>query len=197
MSAHGPSPSAPISTNLNIQATHPPSARERTRKYPTGRRTPNLATVPIYDLGARKLDGVLGWCGELAVPAVTLWVCSTDNLDRPPHQVSGILAAVEAKLRALACDPVIHRRRVRVQAIGKLQLLPASLVSAIEVAREATAGYDGMVLTIAVAYGGREEIADAVHALLSEQASQGATLADVLDQITPAAIGRHIYTPST
>ncbi len=147
----------------------------------------------IYDLGARKLDDVLGWCGELAVPAVTLWVCSTDNLDRPPHQVSGILAAVEAKLRTLACDPVIHRRRVRVQAIGKLQLLPASLVSAIEAAREATPGYDGMVLTIAVAYGGREEIADAVHALLSEQALQGATLADVLDHITPAAIGRHIY----
>ncbi len=86
----------------------------------------------IYDLGARKLDDVLGWCGELAVPAVTLWVCSTDNLDRSPHQVSGILAAVEAKLRTLACDPVIHRRRVRVQAIGKLQLLPASLVAAIE-----------------------------------------------------------------
>ncbi len=147
----------------------------------------------IYDLGARKLDDVLGWCGELAVPAVTLWVCSTENLDRPPHQVSGILAAVEAKLRALACDPVIHRRRVRVQAIGKLQLLPASLVAAIEAAQEATSGYDGMVLTIAVAYGGREEIADAVHALLSEQASQGATLADVLDRITPAAIGRHIY----
>lgn len=147
----------------------------------------------IYDLGARKLDDVLGWCGELAVPAVTLWVCSTDNLDRPPHQVSGILAAVEAKLRTLACDPVIHRCRVRVQAIGKLQLLPGSLVSAIEAAHQATAGYDGMVLTIAVAYGGREEIADAVHALLSEQASQGATLTDVLDHITPAAIGRHIY----
>jgi len=147
----------------------------------------------IYDLGARKLDDVLGWCGELAVPAVTLWVCSTDNLDRPPHQVSGILAAVEAKLRALSCDPVIHLRRVRVQAIGKLQLLPASLLAAIEAAQEATSGYDGMVLTIAVAYGGREEIADAVHALLSEQASQGATLADVLDHITPAAIGRHIY----
>ncbi len=147
----------------------------------------------IYDLGARKLDDVLGWCGELAVPAVTLWVCSTDNLDRPPHQVSGILAAVEAKLRALACDPVIHRRRVRVQAIGKLQLLPASVVAAIKAAQEATAGYDGMVLTIAVAYGGREEIADAVHALLAEQASQGATLADMLDRVTPAAIGRHIY----
>jgi len=45
-SVHGPSPSAPISTNLNIQATPPPSAREQTRRYPIGRRTPKLATVP-------------------------------------------------------------------------------------------------------------------------------------------------------
>jgi len=46
MSVHGPSPSTPIFTNLNTQATRPPSAREQTRKYPNGRRTPNLATVP-------------------------------------------------------------------------------------------------------------------------------------------------------
>jgi len=46
MSVHGPSPSPPIFTNLNIQATHPPLVREQTRKYPTGRRTPNLAAVP-------------------------------------------------------------------------------------------------------------------------------------------------------
>src|SRR5580704_9271760 len=50
----------------------------------------------IYALGAGKLDDVLDWCGELAVPAVTLWVFSTDNLSRPDDQISGILAAVEA-----------------------------------------------------------------------------------------------------
>src|SRR5574340_95810 len=48
----------------------------------------------IYALGAHKLDDVLDWCGELAVPAVTLWVFSTDNVDRPSEQVSGILAAI-------------------------------------------------------------------------------------------------------
>jgi len=149
--------------------------------------------MDIYGLGARKLDDVLDWCGELAVPAVTLWVCSTDNLGRPPNQVSGMLAAIETKLRALAGDPIIHSRRVRVQAIGRLDLLPASLVAAFQTAHDATAEYDGMTLTIAVAYGGREEIADAVHALLTEQATQGATLTEVLDRVTPAAIGRHIY----
>jgi short-chain Z-isoprenyl diphosphate synthase len=107
----------------------------------------------IYELGARKLDDVLDWCGELAIPAVTLWVFSTENFDRPAEEVSGILAAIEAKVGSLASDPQIHRRRVRVEAIGKLELLPGSTVAAICAAREATAGYDGMVLTIAVAYG--------------------------------------------
>lgn len=162
-----------------------------------GHRQGLSSPADIYTLGANRLDEVLGWCGELAVPAVTLWVCSTDNLNRPPDQVSGILAAVEVKLRALALDPVIHRRRVRVQAIGKLHLLPTSLRDAIRAAQTATQAYQGMTLTIAVAYGGREEIADAVHAMLAEQAEQGATLADVLDRITPAAIGRHIYMAGT
>lgn len=147
----------------------------------------------IYGLGARKLDDVLDWCGELAVPAVTLWVFSTDNLDRPVDQVSGILAAVEAKVRALAHDPQIHRRRVRVQAIGKLELLPGSVIAAIRAAREATQAYDGMILTIAVAYGGREEIVDAVRALLAEQAKRGLTLADAVEEITAKAIGSHLY----
>jgi short-chain Z-isoprenyl diphosphate synthase len=147
----------------------------------------------IYDLGARKLDDVLNWCGELAIPAVTLWVLSTENFDRPAEEVSCILAAVEAKMRSLASDPQIHRRRVRVEAIGKLELLPGSTVAAICAAREATACYDGMVLTIAVAYGGREEIADAVRALLCEEMREGATLADVVERITPMAISRHLY----
>jgi short-chain Z-isoprenyl diphosphate synthase len=147
----------------------------------------------IYALGASKLDAVLDWCGELAIPAVTLWVCSTDNLERPADQVAGILAAVEAKLRALAHDPQIHRRRVRVRAIGKLELLPGSTLAAIRAAREATANYDGMLLTIAVAYGGRQEIVDAVRALLVELVQRQVALADTITEITASAIGHHLY----
>ena len=161
------------------------------RRY--GQRHGLIDPHAIYSLGARKLDEVLDWCGQLAIPAVTLWVLSTENFERPTEQVSGILAAIETKMRSLANDPQIHRQRVRVQAIGKLKLLPASTLAAICAAREATAGYNGMVLTIAVAYGGREEIADAVQALLYEEMRKGATLADAIEQITPAAINRHLY----
>ena len=147
----------------------------------------------IHGLGARKLDDILNWCSDLGVGAVTLWVFSTENLERPVDQVSGILAAIEAKVRTLAHDPQIHQRRVRVQAIGKLELLPGPIIAAIRAAREATATYDGMTLTIAVAYGGREEIADAVRALLADQARRGLTCADAINEITPSAIGHHLY----
>ena len=81
----------------------------------------------IYAMGAGKLDEVLDWCGELGRRAVTLWVCSTDNLARPAEEVSGILAAIEQKMRSLAADPQFPPAGVRVQAIGRLDLLPAPL----------------------------------------------------------------------
>jgi short-chain Z-isoprenyl diphosphate synthase len=148
----------------------------------------------IYDLGADKLDEVLDWCIELGIPTVTLWVFSTENFRRPAAEVSGILASVEAKLTALASDPAIHRRRVRVRAIGCLELLPRPVLDAIEATERATASYDGLELNIAVAYGGRQEIADAVRALLGCLAVQQTTLTEAIDLVTPEAIARHLYT---
>jgi short-chain Z-isoprenyl diphosphate synthase len=149
--------------------------------------------LQVYTKGARKLDDLLNWCGELSIPAVTLWVCSTDNLARQPQEVAGILGALEAKLRALVGDPQIHRRRVRVQAIGRLELLPDSTIAAIRAAETATAGYDAMLLSIAVAYGGHEEIADAVREMLGEAMRDGASLPEIIDAVCPERIGRHLY----
>jgi short-chain Z-isoprenyl diphosphate synthase len=148
----------------------------------------------LYDLGADKLDEVLEWCAELAIPTVTLWVFSTENFRRPAAEVSGILASVEAKLTAIAGDPAIHRRRVRVRAIGCLEMLPEAVLAAIRAVERATAEYAGIELNIAVAYGGRQEIADAVRALLAGLAAEQATLAEAIEHITPEAIAGHLYT---
>jgi short-chain Z-isoprenyl diphosphate synthase len=121
----------------------------------------------IYAVGAGKLDEVLDWCAELGVRAVTLWVCSTDNLARPPEEVSGIMTAIEHKMHSLVADPRLHRLGVRVETIGRLELLPASLIAALEAARRATAGNRQMTPTIAANYGGREEIADAMRSLMN------------------------------
>lgn len=148
----------------------------------------------VYDLGADKLDEVLEWCAEFAIPTVTLWVFSTENFSRPAAEVSGILASVEAKLIALAEDPAIHRRRVRVRAIGCLAMLPPPVLDAIQAAERATCRYDGLELNIAVAYGGRQEITDAVRALLTRLAAEITSLPQAIEQITPEAIARHLYT---
>jgi short-chain Z-isoprenyl diphosphate synthase len=162
-----------------------------------GRMSGVVDPLQVYAKGARKLDDLLDWCGELSIPAVTLWVCSTDNLARQPQEVAGILGALEAKLRALVGDPQIHRRRVRVQAIGRLELLPDSTLAAIRAAETATADYDAMLLSIAVAYGGREEIADAVREMLTEAMHSGAQLPEIIDAVCPERIGRHLYLAGT
>jgi len=163
------------------------------RRYARERGVRDL--VQTYGLGARKLDDVLEWCAELAIPAVTLWVFSTENLRRSPAEVSGILSAIDAKLTQLAHHPRIHHLGVRVRAVGKLDLLPDSTLAAIRAAEEATAAHRALVLTIAVAYGGRQEIADAVQALLREKAKQGEDLETVIEGISQEAIGRYLYAP--
>jgi short-chain Z-isoprenyl diphosphate synthase len=145
----------------------------------------------IYQRGAEKLDDILDWCADLCIPALTLWVFSTENLKRTQAEVSGILSAIEAKVAALAHDPFMHQKRVRIQ--DRLDLLPESVVTAIRAAETATAQYDLMTLTIAVGYGGREEIADAVRSFLKTQAREGASLSDVIERITPEAIACHLY----
>ena len=148
----------------------------------------------VYELGAQKLDDVLAWCIELEITAVTLWVCSIDNLQRSPNEVSAIFAAVEAKIAALTQAPLIHQLGIRIQAVGRLDLLPASTAAVIREAEKATAGYDALTITIAIAYGGREEIADAVRDLIRQQITRGDQLEAIVEAITPEAIDKHLYT---
>src|ERR1019366_896916 len=149
----------------------------------------------IYTAGAQKLDDLLDWCVDLGIGAITLWVLSTDNFNRHADELSGILAAVENKLLALASDPQIHRQRICVRAVGQLDLLPASTLAAVRAAEAATKGYEGMYLTIATAYGGQQEITDAVQSLLREQLAAGKTLEQAIALVTPDAIGPYLYSP--
>lgn len=130
----------------------------------------------------------------MVVLVLSLWVFSTENLKCSPEEISGTLAAIEAKIAALADHPLTHQQHIRVPAIGRLDVLPPSVVAAIRAAEAATASHDFMTLTIAAAYGGCEEITDAVHALLSEQGAQGASLPEIIEHITPGTIARYLYT---
>jgi len=144
--------------------------------------------------GANKLEEVLTWCAELDIRMVSIWILSTENLHRPPEELVGLLNLIEQKMRDVARDPKTHHKRMRIRAIGKLELLPPSLQSAIREAEEATREYDTLFLNVAVGYGGRQEIADAVQALLRERLGQGATPEEAIREVTPDNVGKYLYT---
>ena len=146
-----------------------------------------------HSIGADKAHEVLQWCLELGIPAATIWVLSTDNKGRDPQELAHILALLEKEARALATDPRIHANRVRVRAIGQHDGFPAHVLAALKDLEATTAHYDGMRLNIAVGYGGREEIVDAVKRHLHAQAQAGQTLSGTAQTLTPEDISAHLY----
>ena len=146
-----------------------------------------------HSFGAEKAHEVLQWCLELGIPAVTIWVLSTDNSSRDPNELAHILNLLEQEARNLATDPRIHANHVRVRAIGQHEKFPPNVLAALNELEAKTAHYQGMRLNIAVGYGGREEIVDAVKAHLSTQAQAGRTLTDVIAALTPDDVSAHLY----
>ena len=116
-----------------------------------------------HKAGADKIQELLGWCAETDVEVVTLWMLSTDNLNRPEEQLVPLLGIIENAVRALAADG-----RWRVNHVGTMDLLPARTQSVLKEAEQATHANTGILVNVAVGYGGRQEIADAVRSLLLE-----------------------------
>lgn len=139
--------------------------------------------------GADKIDEFLGWCEELGIEVVTLWLLSTDNLSRPQAEIEALLQIIED-----AVDELAACHRWRINAVGALDLLPDATALALKHAHDATADVDGLVVNVAVGYGGRREIADAVRALLHEHASLGTSIEDLANVLDVEHITEHLYT---
>ncbi len=139
--------------------------------------------------GAANIEPLLGWCDEVGIKVVTLWLLSTDNLHRPESELNDLLEIIGEAVDALAAQ-----RRWRLHPVGALDLLPTATASRLKAAAEATDDVDGMLVNIAVGYGGRREIADAVRSLLHEHAAQGTTLEELAGIIDVEHIADHLYT---
>lgn len=144
--------------------------------------------------GARKIEEFLDWCWELHIPYVTLWLLSTDNLDRDSGEVEGLLGIIRDTVHRIAAHPTTAERGLRVTAVGALDLLPADIRRSLKEAEEDTAAHGEFFLQVAVGYGGRQEITDALRSLLLERAEDGATLDEVAAALRPEDIGDHLYT---
>jgi tritrans,polycis-undecaprenyl-diphosphate synthase [geranylgeranyl-diphosphate specific] len=112
--------------------------------------------------GADKAEELLNWIHDLGIKITTLYVLSTENLDRKDEEVDNIYRLLQLKLERLYNDSRIHRRQMKIKAIGNIKLLPIQLQEILNKLEEETAMYNSMFLNIAVAYGGQEELVDAI-----------------------------------
>jgi short-chain Z-isoprenyl diphosphate synthase len=143
--------------------------------------------------GADRIDALLGWCEEFGVEVVTLWLLSTDNLARPDPELAPLLDIIVATTEQLA-QPKPGRSPRRINIVGALDLLPPHYAERLRQVGAATADRAGLVVNVAVGYGGRREIADAVRSLLAEHAGRGTSLDELATELTVEHIAEHLYT---
>ena len=140
--------------------------------------------------GADAVENLLDWCEQLDIKIITLYALSAENLDRNDEELEHLYELIRLRLEKLYKDPRIHRNKMRVKGIGRIELLPESIKDVLQRLDDATKGYDSHFLNIALAYGGQFELVDAVKKI-GEKIKDG-TL-DVCD-IDKKEIESNLYT---
>lgn len=140
--------------------------------------------------GARKIIDFLGWCSDLEIKHVTIYLLSTDNLNGRDQQELAQLIEIITQLS----EELARLGRWRLQVVGDLEALPTDAGSRLKASEAVTAGFGGTHVNLAVAYGGRKEIADAMRSILRQHAKAGSTIEDLAEFLTPDLIAEHLYT---
>lgn len=149
----------------------------------------DISTVRGHQAGAEKIVELLTWCEEAQVKVVTLWLLSNQNLSRPPAELEPLLAIIAATVRDLT-----GKRRWEIRPVGSLELLPPGLQSELVDAGIKTKGISGVLVNVAIGYGGRSEIADAVRNLIIEGSNAGKSPTEIAASVSVDQIGKHLYT---
>jgi len=140
--------------------------------------------------GAEKVKNFLEWALELGISTISFYAFSTENFKRSEEEVEALMKLYEENLREILHSDVIHKYRVKITAIGRMNLLPETIQELISEVEESTKGYSDFYLNIALAYGGRAEIVDATREI-AVKVQKGELTPEMIDEAT---IEEHLYT---
>lgn len=143
-----------------------------------------------HEKGAETVEKLLDWCLKLNVKYVTLYTFSTENFARNPKEVEEIMRIAGERFLKLLTDERIHKNRVHVKVLGRINMLPDDLQQRIHDVEKATEGYDNHFLNFAFAYGGRAEIVDAAKAI-AKLVKEGKLEPDDIQEST---VEKYLYT---
>ena len=149
----------------------------------------NMPRVAGHRAGIDPVRSTVESCGRLGITALTLYAFSVENWKRPRHEVETLWRLLRFYLRREL--PELMENNIRLAAIGRLEALPKQVRQELESVMEATAGNNGLIVNLAINYGGRAELVDAVNALLDQARIEG-----TLDrlQVNEADIASKLYT---
>ena len=143
-----------------------------------------------YRVGMRRFEEFLDWADDLSIPAVTAWVLSTENLTRPSKELTPYFKVLIELFQRL--PDRCARYDMAIKFIGSLDLLPDHLVAAAKTAEELHPT-GSRRLNIAMGYGGRQEIVDAVKDLVSDLAERDVPSREISSHIDAEALAAHMY----
>ena len=143
-----------------------------------------------HRVGAKRIADMVGWCSELGIGTMTVYLLSTENLARASDELDALMEIVPDIVDEIADAPGDWRVRI----VGNLDVLPAPVAQRLRDAAARTEDRGPMTVNVAVGYGGRQEIVDAVQALLKEKAADGVTADELIDAVTVEGIDANLYT---
>jgi len=149
-----------------------------------------MDSIEGHRKGREKLEEVLEWCRDLGIRILTVYAFSTENFKRREEEVRYIMDMLRDGLYRVADDERTHRYRIRVRVIGRKHLLPEDVRKAAEYAEERTKDYSDFHLNLAVAYGGRQEIVDAIKKIAEKVKSGELDVEDIDEDV----VRQHLYT---
>ena len=177
-----------ISAGPDMMPNHISMIMDGNRRFAWDR---SMQTEAGHSAGKQKLKEVMRWVLDLKIPYLTVYALSTENLSsRDDTELETLFDLYVSGLEEISQDPLIHDNKVRVQVVGRKELLPDRVRDAIKTAEDATSQYSDFLFTVCLAYGGREEIVDAVKEIAQEHASGNLNL----ESIDPTAISSRLYT---
>ena len=149
----------------------------------------DVSTIRGHKAGADKIIDLLDWCEVAQVKVLTIWLLSNQNLGRPALELEPLLEIIGATVSNLAAQ-----KRWEIRPLGSMELLPPKLQELLSTAANATKGISGVVVNVAIGYGGRSEIADAVKALIVAGGAEGKSAAEIAANVSVDEISRYLYT---
>jgi len=154
----------------------------------------HLPRIAGHRAGVESARTIIDTCARLHIPALTLYAFSMENWRRPKAEIDFLMRLLRQYLRKEL--PVIHRNNIRLQIIGRTEQLPEEVQADVAKGVALTAQNSGMVLTVALNYGGRAELVDAFNAILDhfrKKASNGnGALANF--RVDEETIAENLYT---